>query len=67
LFGDYQFTRSLSVNLPFPTLPRRTFLFARDPVRIRPIEWIPMRDLPHNFRSFFLRKCYPAHTLAETV
>ena len=24
LFGDYQFTRSLSVNLPFPTLPRRT-------------------------------------------
>ena len=25
MFGDYQFTRSLSVNLPFPTLPRRTF------------------------------------------
>ena len=25
MFGDYQFTRSLSVNLPFPTLARRTF------------------------------------------
>ena len=24
MFGDYQFTLSLSVNLPFPTLPRRT-------------------------------------------
>ena len=28
MFGDYQFTRSLSVNLPFPTLPRRTFFAA---------------------------------------
>ncbi len=28
MFGDYQFTRSLSVNLPFPTLPRRTSKYA---------------------------------------
>ncbi|MFV7562577.1 hypothetical protein ACNPAA_12255, partial [Aeromonas sp. PS2Canimalfood6] len=31
------------------------------------IEWIPMRDPPHNFHQFPLYKCYPAHTPAETV
>lgn len=31
------------------------------------IEWILMRDLPHNSRQFRLYKCYPYHTIAETV
>lgn len=41
--------------------------FARRLARISPIEWILMKDPPHNSRQFLLYKCYPAHTIAKTV
>ncbi|QQA62166.1 hypothetical protein JC965_06660 [Aeromonas caviae] len=30
MFGDSQFTSTLSVNFHFPKIPRRTYFFARD-------------------------------------
>ena len=65
MFGDYQFTRSLSVNLPFPTLPRRTFFFGIlvGLTPLLPTGFIPADDLSQTQISLTLP---PGSTLSQS-
>lgn len=57
MFGDSQFTSTLSVNFHFPKIPRRTFLYMGNPVKqARPLKPAEIAFLKTSADNYVLLK-----------